>query len=189
MKTDTFREFYEELLSDTFDAENQLIKALPKLAKAASSEELASAFEEHLEQTKEHATRLEKVFQLHNAKPKRIKCKGMEGLIEEGAEVIKEYDEGDLRDAALICAAQKVEHYEIAGYGTLRTFASMLGESEAQSLLEETLEEEKAADQTLNELSESINPEAASGEMEEEEEGKEVASSKKPNSRSKQRVA
>jgi ferritin-like metal-binding protein YciE len=184
MKTETFRDFYEELLSDTLDAEYQLIKALPKLAKAASSEELGRAFTEHLEQTKDHASRLEKVFELHNLKPKRIKCKGMEGLIEEGAEVIKEYDEGDLRDAALVCAAQKVEHYEIAGYGTLRTFASMLGESEAQSLLEQTLEEEKAADQKLNLLSESINPEAAGGEAQQKQE-----SGRKTAIRSREKVA
>ena len=185
MKNHTFRDFYEKLLADTLDAENQLTKALPKLAKASYAEELRSAFEEHLAQTKEHVTRLEQVFEIHNTKPKRTKCKAMEGLIEEGAEVIDEFETGDLRDAALISAAQKVEHYEISGYGTLRTFASMLGETQATSILEKTLGEEKAADQKLNQLSESINPEAASADMA----GAEHDPGKKASTRSRQKVA
>ncbi|HEY1262102.1 MAG TPA: ferritin-like domain-containing protein [Terriglobales bacterium] len=170
MKTETFQDFYQKLLADAFDAENQLIKALPKMAKAASSDELRSAFEEHLEQTREHASRIEEIFESSGIKPKRAKCKGMQGLIEEGAEVIEEFEEGDLRDAALITAAQKVEHYEISGYGSLKTIASMLGESEAQSQLEQTLQEEKETDQKLNQIAESINPGALEQAGEEQEE-------------------
>lgn len=188
MKTDSFNDFYQELLGDTYDAEHQLIKALPKMAKAASSEELRSGFEEHLEQTREHVSRLEQVFQQHGLKPKRIKCEGMAGLIEEGDEVIEEFDEGDLRDVALICAAQKVEHYEIAAYGSLRTFAQLLGEEEAVSLLEQTLEEEKATDKKLTTVAEGINPEAIEeGEEMDKESAK--ASPRKANSSSKRRVA
>ena len=161
MRTETFQDFYHKLLSNALDAENQLIKALPKMAKAASSDELRNGFEEHLEQTREHAARIEQIFQNSGEKAKRIKCKAMEGLIEEGAEVIEEFDEGDLRDAALIGTAQKVEHYEIAGYGTLRTLAQLLGEDESRSLLQQTLGEEKETDAKLTQLSESINPQAA----------------------------
>jgi len=191
MKIETFEDFYQKLLADAFDAENQLIKALPKMAKAASSDELRSAIEEHLEQTREHASRIEKIFESSDQSPKRTKCKAMEGLIEEGEEVIKEFEEGELKDAALICAAQKVEHYEIATYGSLRTFASMLGETEAQSLLEETLNEEKEADQKLNEIAESINPEALEEEEGEEEPQPATKQNKtaKPGTRNKQRVA
>jgi ferritin-like metal-binding protein YciE len=143
---------------------------LPKMAKAAASDELRQGFEEHLEQTRGHASRLEQIFESMESKPKRVKCKGMEGLVEEGAEVIDEHEEGDLRDAGLIAAAQKVEHYEIASYGTLRTYAQHLGEDEAVNLLQETLEEEKETDEKLTQLAEQINPEAAEGESESEEE-------------------
>src|SRR6202035_2707997 len=144
------KELYIDELKDLYNAENQLIKALPKMAKAASSDELRQGFEEHLEQTKGHVQRLEKIFQALGESPKGKKCKGMEGLMEEGYE-------GSVLDAALIGAAQRVEHYEIAGYGTVRSMAGTLGESDHVSLLEETLEEEKATDEKLTELAARIN--------------------------------
>ena len=194
MKTETFQDFYQKLLSDALDAENQLIKALPKMAKAASSDQLRSGFEKHLEQTREHVSRIEQIFQSNGEKAKRIKCKAMEGLVEEGAEAIEEFEEGDLRDAALIGAAQKVEHYEIAGYGTLRTLAQLLGDDEARSLLQQTLDEEKETDAKLTQLSESINPEAleSEGQEAESETGGEESKPRNVSSRSrhgKQKVA
>src|SRR5215212_8885467 len=158
----TLRDTFLEELADLYDAEKQIIKALPKMAKAAEHEELKRAFEMHLEETEEHVERLERVFEVFGEQARGKKCKGMKGLLEEGEELIKE-DEGD---AALICAAQKVEHYEIATYGTLRVWANLLEEEEAANLLEQTLEEEKATDVKLTEASESINVE----ENEEEEE-------------------
>ena len=134
------RELYIDELKDLYNAENQLVKALPKMAKAASSPDLRSGFEEHLEQTKGHVQRLETIFGQLDESPKGKKCKGMEGLIEEGSEAIGEYEESVL-DAALIGAAQRVEHYEMAGYGTACAFAEELGESDHVSLLKETLEE------------------------------------------------
>src|ERR1700685_3296413 len=145
------KELYIDELKDLYSAENQLVKALPKMAKAATSEDLRAGFEEHLEQTKGHVQRLETIFTQLGESPKGKKCKGMEGLIEEGGEAIDEY-EGDLLDAALIGAAQRVEHYEMAGYGTVIAFAKELGESEHVSLLQETLEEEKETDEKLTSL-------------------------------------
>ena len=156
------RELYIDELKDLFNAENQLVKALPKMAKAATSEELRAGFEEHLQQTKGQVQRLETIFKQLGENPKGKKCKAMEGLIEEGSEVIDEHD-GALLDAALIGAAQRVEHYEIAAYGTVIAFAEELGESEHVSLLNETLEEEKATDEKLTELSGDINSEANQG--------------------------
>ena len=154
------KELYIDELKDLYNAENQLVKALPKMAKAASSEELSQGFEEHLEQTRGHVQRLEKIFQSLGESPKGKKCKGMEGLVAEGAEVMEEDFEDSLMDAALIGAAQRVEHYEMAGYGTARTYATLLGFDEAASLLEQTLEEEKEADQSLSGLAEELNVEA-----------------------------
>jgi ferritin-like metal-binding protein YciE len=151
------KELYIDELKDLYSAESQLVKALPKIAKAASSDELRQGFEEHLEQTKGHVQRLEKIFQALGESPKGKKCKGMEGLIEEGSEVMEEDYEGSVLDAALIGAAQRVEHYEIAGYGTVRSMAETLGESNHVSLLEETLEEEKETDEKLSELAARIN--------------------------------
>jgi len=162
MQKNTLRELYVEELRDIYDAEKQLIKALPKMAEAASSEELRSGFEEHLEQTKGHAQRLEQIFGALGEKPTGKKCKGMQGLVSEGSEVIDEDFDDDVKDAALISAAQRVEHYEIAAYGTVRTYASILDQQDAVSLLEKTLEEEKETDQKLTELAENINTEAAS---------------------------
>jgi ferritin-like metal-binding protein YciE len=172
------RELYIEELKDIYNAENQLVKALPKMAKAASSDELRQGFEEHLEQTKGHVQRLEKIFQALGESPKGKKCKGMEGLIEEGSEAMEEDFEGALMDAALIGAAQRVEHYEIAAYGTVSAFAEELGETEQASLLNETLEEEKETDEKLTQLAEQINAQANEG-AEEGESEEEVATGKK----------
>lgn len=160
MPNQGLKELYIEELKDLYSAENQLVKALPKLAKAAASDELRQGFEEHLEQTKGHVQRLEKIFATLDENPKGKKCKGMEGLIEEGSEVMEEDFEDSLLDAALIGAAQRVEHYEIAAYGTVRSFAETLGETEHVSLLNETLEEEKETDEKLTELAHQINSEA-----------------------------
>jgi ferritin-like metal-binding protein YciE len=157
------KELYVEELKDLYSAENQLVKALPKMAKAASSDELRRGFEEHLDQTKVHVQRLEKIFHDLGESPKGKKCKGMEGLVEEGSEVMEEDFEGSLMDAALIGAAQRVEHYEIAAYGTVCAFAQELGEAEQVSLLTETLEEEKETDGKLSELAQQINTEANEG--------------------------
>jgi len=155
------RETFLNQLMDIYDAEKQLVKALPKVAKAAEHEELKEAFESHLAETEGHVERLEQVFEAIGESVRGKKCQAMAGLLEEGQEVIKE-DEGD---AALICAAQKIEHYEIAGYGCLHTWARLLGEDDAADLLEETLEEERSADEKLTELAESIiNVEESEGE-------------------------
>jgi ferritin-like metal-binding protein YciE len=156
------KELYIDELKDLYSAENQLVKALPKMAKAATSADLRAGFEEHLEQTKGHVQRLETIFEQLGESPKGKKCKGMEGLIEEGSEAIEEY-EGELLDAALIGAAQRVEHYEMAGYGTVSAFAEELGESEHVTLLKETLEEEKETDEKLSGLAGDINAKAHQG--------------------------
>jgi ferritin-like metal-binding protein YciE len=151
--------FLDEI-RDLYDAEKQLTKALPKMAAAASSEDLRMAFEGHLEETQQHVSRLEEIFDVLGEKGTGKKCAAMQGLIKEGSELMA-MDEGALRDAALIAAAQKVEHYEISGYGSARTHAHLLGNSEAVSLLDETLTEEKEANRKLNDLAEStINNEA-----------------------------
>jgi ferritin-like metal-binding protein YciE len=154
------KKLYIDELKDLYNAENQLVKALPKMAKAASSDELRQGFEEHLQQTKGHVQRLEKIFQGLGESPKGKKCKGMEGLIEEGSEAMEEDYEGSVMDAVLIGAAQRVEHYEIAGYGTVRSMAETLGEDDHVSLLEETLQEEKETDEKLTELAGEINTKA-----------------------------
>jgi ferritin-like metal-binding protein YciE len=161
MEKNTLKQLYIEELRDIYDAEKQMIKALPKMAEAANSDELRAGFEEHLEQTKGHAQRLEQIFSALGEKPTGKKCKGMQGLVSEGSEVIDEDFEADVKDAGLISAAQRVEHYEIAAYGTVRTYATILEEQEAVSLLEKTLEEEKETDQKLTELAEGINAQAA----------------------------
>lgn len=160
MPSDGLRELYIDELKDLYNAENQLIKALPKMAKAANSEELREGFEEHLEQTREQARRLERIFEMLDENPRGKKCAGMEGLVKEGSEIMKEDFEDEVLDAALIGAAQRVEHYEIAAYGTVRTFAEVLGENEHVSLLEETLQEEKETDEKLTQLAGQINEQA-----------------------------
>lgn len=170
------KELYIDELKDLYNAENQLIKALPKMAKAASSDGLRQGFEEHLEQTKGHAQRLEKIFKALGENPKGKTCKAMEGLVEEGAETMREDFEGSLMDAALIGAAQRVEHYEIAAYGTVCAFAKELGETEHVSLLTETLEEEKETDEKLTELAAEINPQANAGGQKAQPAGKKKSS-------------
>jgi ferritin-like metal-binding protein YciE len=161
MQKDSLRELYIDELRDLYNAETQLVKALPKMAKGAANDQLRDAFEEHLRQTSEHVSRLEQIFEQLGEKASGKKCLGMEGLVKEGAETLKEEYGDDVKDAAIIGAAQRVEHYEMAGYGTVRTFAELLGENEHVSLLEQTLEEEKQADQKLTELAEEINQQAA----------------------------
>jgi len=170
VEINSLRELYLEHLRDLYDAENQLIKALPRMAKEATSDELRQGIEVHLDQTRGHAERLEEIFEKLGEKPKGKKCKGMQGLLDEGKETLDEDMEEDTKDAAIIAAAQRVEHYEISGYGTARTYANLLGEDEAAELLEETLEEEKETDQKLTQLAEEINVEAAEEEGEGEEE-------------------
>lgn len=161
MKLDTLKKIYVEELRDVYSAEQQLVKALPKMAKAASSDELRDAIETHLDQTKGHVERLEQIFEALDENPKGKICQAMKGLIEEGSEILGANGEDSVLDAGIIAAAQKVEHYEIATYGTLRSWADLLNQDEAAGLLQETLDEEGEADKTLNELAEDIvNPEA-----------------------------
>jgi len=163
------KDLYIDELKDIYSAETQLVKALPKMAKAAASEELRSGFEEHLEQTKGHVARLEQIFQALEEKPTGKKCMGMEGLIKEGGEAAGEDYEDDAKDAALIGAAQRVEHYEIAAYGTVRAMAEQLGENEAMDLLSQTLQEEKDTDVKLSNLADQIQVVSDSGDEEEDE--------------------
>jgi ferritin-like metal-binding protein YciE len=156
------RELYVDELRDLYDAENRLVKALPKLAKEAESQELRSGIEKHLEQTRGHVDRLRQIFQAMGERPGGKKCAGMVGLIQEGDEMMDEEFEGGVKDAALISAAQRVEHYEIAAYGCVKTWAGLLGEKEAQGLLEQTLNDEKEADQKLTEIAGEINVQAMS---------------------------
>jgi ferritin-like metal-binding protein YciE len=161
MKLNTLKTLYINELRDLYNAEQQLVKALPKMAKGASSEELQDAFEKHLEQTKTHVERLEDVFEEIGERPKGKTCKAMKGLIEEGSEILDEDGEESVLDAGIIVAAQKVEHYEIAGYGSVRTFAQLLGKDRSADLLQTTLDEESEANELLNKLAEDIvNPEA-----------------------------
>ncbi len=151
--------FIQEL-KDLYSVETQITKALPKLAKAASSPDLKSAFEHHLKETEGHVKRLDKVFKILGASPKGKTCEGMKGILAEGAEVLQETSAGDIRDVALISAAQRVEHYEIAGYGAVRSYAEQLDQQEIAALLEETLGEEKAADKKLTEIAQKVNSRA-----------------------------
>ncbi len=162
-KVTTMEELFIEELRDLYDAETQLTKALPKMAKAAVSEELRNAFEEHLEQTENQVERLKRIFELSSEKPTGKKCAAMAGLIKEGDEMASDTEETPVRDAGLIAAAQKVEHYEISGYGSARTHAELLGNDEAVRLLEETLREERETDERLTELAQSMINEEAVG--------------------------
>jgi ferritin-like metal-binding protein YciE len=170
MKMESLRDLFVDELKDLYSAETQIIKALPKMAKAASSNELRTAFEEHLEQTKVHVERLDQIFDSLEESPKGKKCKGMEGLIEEGKELLEEEAEPDVLDAGLISAAQRVEHYEMAGYGCVRTYAKLLGEDTAVELLQQTLDEEGDTDKKLTAIAETINLEAAEEGYESQEE-------------------
>lgn len=161
MKLNSLQELYVDQLKDIYNAENQLVKALPKIAKAASDSELQNAFQNHLRQTEGHVLRLERIFKQLSLDPKGKTCKAMEGLLEEGSEMMKQKGEPAVIDAGLIAAAQRVEHYEIASYGCARTYATQLGRTDDAQLLEETLNEEKQADEKLTTLAErSINVEA-----------------------------
>jgi ferritin-like metal-binding protein YciE len=162
-KLDSLEPLMIEELRDLLDAEKQITKALPKMAKAASSDELKAAFEEHLEQTSQQLERLNQVFEHIGERPRAKKCVAMESLIEEGEQMLGEAEEGPTRDALLIASAQKVEHYEMAAYGTARTFANLLGHNEAADLLEQTLEQEKQTDMRLTEIAESVSNPLAAG--------------------------
>jgi ferritin-like metal-binding protein YciE len=160
MKNENLRELLVEELKDLYSAENQLTKALPKVAKNASDPQLKKAIESHLKETEGHVARLEQIFEALDESPKGKTCDGMKGLISEADERIKDGGEPAVLDAGLIADAQRVEHYEIAAYGSARTFANLLGEKEIVQLLEATLKEEKAADAKLTSIAESVNVEA-----------------------------
>jgi len=160
IKASNLKKLYVAELKDLYSAENQLVKALPKMAEAATSDDLRLGFQAHLKQTQEHVSRLEGIFKEMGESSKGKKCKGMEGLIEEGKEMIEEGLEHEELNAGLISAAQRVEHYEIAGYGCVRTYAKLLGQTSAVALLEKTLTEEKETDSKLTQLAEQINVEA-----------------------------
>ena len=156
MKLETLRDLYVEQLHDLYSAETQIVEALPKMVKAASNKQLQTAFSDHLTQSKEHVTRLETIFKQMGEKPAGEKCKGMEGLLKEGEEMIKMKGDPAAIDAGLIAAAQRVEHYEMAGYGCVRTYAQTLGEQKSMTLLQKTLDEEGDADKKLTSLAENV---------------------------------
>jgi ferritin-like metal-binding protein YciE len=164
MSANSLQELYVEQLQDLFDAEQQIVKALPKMIDAAQSSELREALTEHLEVTRKQADRVEKICEELGEDAKGDKCKGMEGVLKEGSDLVKDISNKAVRDAAIIASAQRVEHYEMAGYGTARTYATLLGFDEAASALEQTLEEEKEADETLSGLAEQLNNEALGAE-------------------------
>jgi ferritin-like metal-binding protein YciE len=169
MKLESLHDLYIKELRDLYDAEKQIIKALPKMIKATTSSELQNAFESHLEQTRGHVERLEQVFEKLGSRARATKCKGIEGIIDEGKEMMEEDGDNAVIDAAIISAAQRVEHYEMAGYGCVRTYAQTLGYDDQARLLEQTLEEEKEADEKLTQIAESIvNPSAMRSERAEE---------------------
>ena len=163
LKLDSLRDLLMEELRDLYSAETQLLDALPKMAKAANSNQLKSAFSHHLEETREHVSRLERIFQQIGEKPSGETCEAMKGLIKEGETLVKAEGEPDVRDAGLIGAAQRVEHYEIAGYGTARSLAGRLGEGQIAETLQKTLNEEAEADKKLTAIAESQVNVAASG--------------------------
>jgi ferritin-like metal-binding protein YciE len=183
MKLTTLDKLFHHELKDLYDAEHQVVKALPKLAEAACNPELASAFEEHLAQTQEHISRLETVFEEIGEPPAREPCAGMRGIIEEGNKILAEDANDVVKDAAIISAAQRVEHYEMAVYGTLRTWARILGYEDSARLLEETLDEEEGTDSALTGIAQQINPEAAANpDSGEEENGRSTKTTAKKGS-------
>ncbi len=166
MDLDSLRELFVDGLKDLYSGEKQILQVLPKMAKKASNPELKKIFEEHLEVTRRQVERLDMIFEELGKSPRGKKCKGMEGLLEEGKEIMMEDMEPEILDASLIAAAQRVEHYEIAGYGTMRTYAQLLGDSQAVKLLQQTLDEEDETDKRLTELAEkniNVEEEAAEG--------------------------
>jgi len=171
MQMGSLEELLTNELQDLYDAEKQILKELPKMVDAASSPKLQKGFQQHLEQTKKHVERLDQIFKSRQLPSKGKKCKGIEGILEEGGELLKQDVDPDVLDAGLIAAAQKVEHYEIASYGSVRTYAELLGDGHTARLLEQTLEEEKATDAKLTELARNeVNLEAAEADEEDEEE-------------------
>lgn len=186
MSLETLQDLLVHELKDLYSAERQLIQALPKMAKAATSDELRTAFENHLAQTEEQVVRIETIMESFGESPKGQKCAGMEGLIEEGKNLLKEDADEDVMDAGIIAAAQKVEHYEIASYGTVVEYARVLGHTEALQLLEQTLEEEKTADELLSRIAEGgINALADANGSEDEDEDMETKSETKSGTRNK----
>ena len=181
MPAENLHDLFVEELRDIYDAEKQLTKALPKMAKAADSQDLRAAFEEHLEITRMQVNRLEEVFKSLGMAARGKPCKGMKGLIEEGQEQIEELEQGPTLDAALIASAQKVEHYEIATYGTLATFAEIMDHQDAKDLLGQTLDEEKEADEKLTGIAGQINFQAETEQGEGEEEGSMAMASSRTN--------
>ena len=171
MEMETLHDLYVDELKDLYSAENQILKALPRMIKAATSKKLKQGFTKHERQTRGHVKRLERIFRSLDERPTGKKCVGMEGLLKEGSALIKERPEKDVLDAGLISAAQHVEHYEMAGYGTVRTWARLLGYDDHENLLQQTLDEERDTDETLTFLAESaINLEAVDPEEDEAEE-------------------
>jgi len=188
MSLDTMHDLMIAELKDLYSAETQLVKALPKMAEGATTPRLRTAFEDHLEETKEHVVRLESIFEMLNASPRGKKCKGMEGLLEEGSEMLEEEGNDTVRDAGIIASAQRVEHYEIAAYGSTLAFATLMGHSEIAELLEMTLTEEKSADQLLSSIAEQdVNSSApgmeAGDSTEAEDENDDTTTVKKPASK------
>ena len=171
MEMESLRDLYIDELKDLYSAEKQLVRALPKMMKNATNAQLKEAFRNHLAETEGHVARLEQIFESLESSPRGKKCVGMEGLIEEASELLEEDAEDDVLDAGLISKAQHVEHYEMAGYGTVRTWAQILGEDQHVSLLEQTLQEEKNADRLLTQIAESsVNIDAETGDEADEEE-------------------
>jgi ferritin-like metal-binding protein YciE len=185
---ESLEDLLKDEIKDIYDAEKQLTKALPKLIKKATAEELKTALANHLQETEEHIARLEQVFDLMQMPPRGKKCEGMQHLIAEGGEMIDECEEDATRDAVIIAAAQKCEHYEIASYGTIRVWANLLDHTDVGSIFEDTLEEEKTADLKLTEIAESFVNEASAEAGDDEEEEKETVS-KSVGSRSRRTVA
>ena len=193
MESESLRELYIEELKDLYSAEKQLVRALPKMAKNATTPELQDAFTNHLAETENHVARLEEIFESLESSPRGKKCVGMEGLIQEANELLEEHgDDEELLDAGLISKAQHVEHYEMAGYGTVCSWAQILGEEHHAELLQQTLEEEKNADQLLTQIAESsvnINAEAGDGDQQEEEQsGRRSRTAKRANNGRSSRV-
>ena len=176
MNQEVLKELFTEQIRDIYDAEKQLTKALPKLAKAASSEELAEGLQSHLEETQNHVARLEEIFETLGVAAKGKPCKAMKGLVEEGSEAIQENEKGSLRDLAIIAGAQRVEHYEISAYGTVRTLAEHLNMTDVAELLQQTEDEEKEADSKLTTVATSIYSTASDEQGDEESEEQETAS-------------
>ena len=184
MSLDTMHDLMIAELKDLYSAETQIVKALPKMAEGATTASLRKAFEDHLEQTHEHVTRLETIFAILDVSPRGKKCKGMEGLLEEGGEMLEEDGDDTVRDAGIIASAQRVEHYEMAAYGSTLAFANLMGHSEIAELLEMTLNEEKAADKLLSSIAEGEVNSAAPGMDDEESDEDEDATRKKTSGRS-----